>query len=160
MKFLKKPEHMLVFCGAKGLGKTRFCAALTDWSFLMFNTRRYHREKDLLKKLREGISEGFGDYITNLEIMVDDEFVILDDVGSGINVGKHTNRDLEFRREVLYAFLDYRYNSMLPTVITTNFNQEEFLEVFDERSESRLFASENTIIQMFGEGLDKRKEGL
>ncbi len=92
--------------------------------------------------------------------MIDDELVILDDVGSGINPEKVSYRDLEFRREVFFSFLDYRYNAQLPTIITSNFTQKDFNEVYSERICSRLFSSENTIISIFGEGLDKRKKGM
>lgn len=158
--FMKNPKNMLVYCGDPGTGKTYFCAALTEWSIKYFNTRRYHKEESLLKNLRKGISEGIGDYLENLHLLIDDELIILDDVGSGINPDKLTYRDLEFRREVFYSFLDYRYNKMLPTIITSNFNKEDFEKVYSERIVSRLFASENLIIEIFGEGLDKRKEGM
>lgn len=160
MKYIQTPKNMLVFCGSPGLGKTHFCAALTDWTFDFFNTRRYHKEEALLKTLREGISEGMGDYLTNLRLLIDDEVVILDDVGSGTNPDKLSYRDFEFRREVFFSFLDYRYNQMLPTIITSNFSKEDFLKIYSERIVSRLFAAENTIIQLFGDGLDRRKEGI
>jgi len=157
---MKNPKNMLVFIGSPGIGKTYFCAALTEWALTQFQNRRYHKEEKLLRELRKGISEDSGDYLIALELLIDDELIILDDVGSGINPDKITYRDLEFRREVFYSFLDYRYNKMLPTVITSNFSKEDFLKVYSERIVSRLFASENTIIKIFGEGLDKRQEGL
>ncbi len=91
---------------------------------------------------------------------MDDEFVILDDVASGINPDKVTYRDLEFRREVFFSFLDYRYNSKKPTVITSNLTREQFKQVYSERIFSRLFAKENTIIEIFDDSLDKRAQGL
>lgn len=160
LNYTEKPKNMLVFCGSPGIGKTYFCAALTDWTIRNFETRRYHKEEHVLRRLRDGISTGNGDYLIALELLIDDQVIILDDVGSGINPSKFTSRDLEFRREVLYSFLDYRYNKMLPTIITSNFNKKEFLEVFSERISSRLFAKENTIIEIFGDGLDLREEGL
>lgn len=159
-EYMKNPKDMLVFHGSPGIGKTYLCAALTEWSIKHFNTRRYYKEEDLLRRLRQVISDGQGDYLIALEFLIDDELVILDDVGSGINPSKVTYRDLEFRREVLYSFLDYRYNRRLPTIITSNFSRNEFLDVFSERIESRMFASENTIIEIFGEGLDKRQFGM
>jgi DNA replication protein DnaC len=159
-KYLEKPKNMLVFTGNPGIGKTRLCAALTEWSFIKFNTRRYHREEGILSKLRAFIGEGKGEYLEQLRYLTDDELVILDDVGSGINPEKVTYRDLEFRREVFFSFLDYRYNRMLPTIITSNFGQKEFEDVFSQRISSRLYASENTIVSLFGANYtDKRKEG-
>ena len=158
--FLRKPSDILVYHGYPGVGKTYFCAALTEWSFKTFASRRYHREEALLRRLREGISEGRGDYLINLEWLIDDQFVILDDVGSGINPSKLTYRDLEFRREVFFSFLDYRYRMRLPTVITSNFSREEFLEVYSQRIVSRLFSVQNTIISNFNVNEDKRQQGF
>lgn len=157
---MKDPKNFLVFIGSPGCGKTYFCAALIDWAFRTFNSRRYHKEEELLRKLRQGISEGNGDYLIALEYMIDDDFVILDDVASGINPDKVSHRDLEFRREVFFSFLDYRYNTHKPTIITSNLTRQQFKDVYSERIASRLFASENIIIEMFGDDLDKRGKGM
>lgn len=157
---MKNPKHILLYHGSPGIGKTYLCAALTEWALTCFNSRRYHREEDLLRRLRMGISEGHGDYLINLEYLIDDELIMLDDVGSGINPNKVSNRDLEFRREVFFSFLDYRYNRRKPTIITSNFTMQEFKDVYSERIMSRLFAGENTVVSMFDEKLDKRKMGM
>ena len=87
--------------------------------------------------------------------------IFLDDVGSSINPKHFTKKDLEWRREIFFSFLDQRYNCMKPTIITSNFSKEEFEEVYSERICSRLFASENTIIYVpQGEMPDKRKMGM
>ena len=160
-KWMAKPnseKNMLIYHGTAGIGKTYLCAALTDWCFEKFNDFRYWKEEDILRKLRLGISEGKGDYLHNLRSFVDTQLLILDDVGSGINPEKFSNRDLEFRREVFYSLLDYRYNAMLPTIITSNFSKQEFEIVYSKRITSRLFASENTDIEVL-DGQDKRKLG-
>lgn len=159
-EFMQSPKNMLVYLSTPGLGKTYFCAALADWALSTFNTVRYHKEEKLLSSLRDGISEGFGDYTKNLHLAIDDELVILDDIASGINPHKASYKDLEWRREIMYAFLDYRYNSMLPTIITSNFTSEEVKEVFSERIHSRMFARENKFIQIFDAGTDKRMAGM
>lgn len=102
--WMKTPKNMLVYHGTAGIGKTYLCAALTDWCFEKFNDFMYWKEEDLLRRLRLGISEGKGDYLHSMRSMVDHQLVILDDVGSGINPEKFSNRDLEFRREVFYSF--------------------------------------------------------
>jgi DNA replication protein DnaC len=160
LAWISNPADVLLYHGSPGIGKTYFCAALTEWMFRMFSTRRYFREEDLLRRLRAGISAGEGDYLIRLEWLVDDQIVILDDVGSGINPRKVTSRDLEFRREIFFSFLDYRYRRRLPTIITSNFSKEDFLEVYSERIVSRLFSAQNTIIGNFNTSDDKRQQGL
>lgn len=155
---MKKPQNMLIYHGTAGIGKTYLCAALTDWCFETFSDFCYWKEEELLRDLRVGISEGKGDYLLNLKFKTDKQLVILDDVGSGINPEKISSRDLEFRREVFYSFLDFRYNSMLPTIITSNFLKKDFETVYSKRIMSRLFASENTDIEII-DGQDKRMLG-
>lgn len=157
---MKNPKNMCVYIGSPGCGKTFICAALTEWSFVKFGTRRYHKEESILRTLRNGISESNGDYLIALQYLIDDDFVILDDVASGINADRASHRDLEFRREIFLSFLDYRYNTQKPTLITSNFTRQNFKDVFSERIASRLFAKENTIIEAFGDDLDKRSQGM
>jgi DNA replication protein DnaC len=160
-EYIKKPKNFLVFVGKPGIGKTQLSAALTEWHLDTFRCSRYWRERDLLAKLRQGIADGNGDYAIALEYCIDDDFLIVDDVGSGINPEKFTTRDLEWRTEVLFSLLDYRYNSNKPTLITSNFHKKMFETVYSERISSRLFATENTIISIFDDSaVDKRTLGM
>jgi DNA replication protein DnaC len=157
---MKNPKHMLVLNGSSGLGKTHVCASMAEWALKRFSTIRVHNEENLLSRLRKGIRDDEGDYRELLRLMTDDDFVILNDVGSWHTPDKIDNRNLEWKREVLFAFLEDRYNSMKPTVITSNLSKEQFKTVYSERIASRLFASENTIVSIFDDSLDLRKQGL
>lgn len=151
---------MLVFCSKPGIGKTYLCAALSDWAANKFPYARYYTEKDLLSRLRKLVGEEKGEWAGNLEYMTDDELIMLDDVGSWWNDGRVSNRDHEWRIEVFFHFLDYRYSRQLPTIITSNLTPSQFKEVYSERISSRLFAKENTLISIFDETPDKRSLGL
>lgn len=159
--FMKNPVNMLVFLSKPGVGKTHLCSALTEWIVTNFETYRCWKEEDLLSTLRHSIGEGNGEYIKTLQQKTDYDLVILDDVGSGIDPNKHTNRDLEWRKEILFSFLDRRYNCMKPTIITSNFNKSAFQEIYHSRVVSRLFAAENTVIRIFDDSCeDLRTMGL
>ncbi len=93
-----------------------------------------------------------GDYLDVLKYMIDDEFLILDDVGS-------STKQTEWREEILFEILDYRYNTMKPTIITSNFAGEDFKKNYHSRVHSRLFSNENTIIEI-PNGVDFRLEQL
>lgn len=83
--------------------------------------------------------------------MIDDDLVILDDIGSS----GHT----DWREEVLMEALDFRYREMKKTIVTSNLTEEEFKDVYGFRCASRLFAAENFIIKLFGNP-DLRAQGL
>src|ERR1017187_4194960 len=71
VRFMTKPKNFLIFFGSPGIGKTFFCACLTEWIAKNFDSFRYFHEKDLLQKLREIISESKGDYLKHLHHIID-----------------------------------------------------------------------------------------
>lgn len=149
INFLEKPQNFLVYCGSPGIGKTHLCASLVEWMMKSYGFNwRYYTEDKLLKELRTSMDTVRGDYLDVLKYMIDDDFLIVDDIGSST---KHT----EWREEILFAILDSRYNSMKPTVFTSNFCQKEFKEKYHHRIHSRLFSTENTIIEI-EKGVDFR----
>lgn len=156
---MKDPKHMLIWLGGTGTSKTFFSASLGEWILKKFQFNRVHKEEDLQKRLRAFISEGYGDYIAELKYLIDDDIVILDDVGAAINADTHANKDWSFARRILLEFIDYRYNIMKPTIITSNFNRDQIYEIYGERIHSRMFASENIIIETFNQ-TDKRTLGM
>jgi DNA replication protein DnaC len=113
-----------------------------------FRSFRYWSEKELLSRIRQSISEDSkGDYAKHLSYLIDDELVIIDDIGS--------TGTSDFRKEILFDILDFRYNSMLPTVLTSNYSSNEVAKLFHGRVHSRMFAKENTIIEIH-DGVDNR----
>lgn len=147
--FMENPKNFLVLCGSPGIGKTYFCAALMEWTIKKFDFYRYWNEKILFQKLRETFGEK-GDYISYLHYMLDSQLVIIDDIGS--------QKPSEWKEEVLFDAIDIRYNSMMPTIITSNLTKNEFEKLYHPRLASRLFAAENVIIEEKS-GYDKRKAG-
>lgn len=145
---MKKPKNFLVYCGNPGIGKTYLCAALTEWAMTNFNSWRYWNESELFKRVRASIDEYKNtDYLESLKYLIDDELIMLDDIGStGLN---------EWRKEIIFDAIDERYNTMKPTVITSNFSRSDFEKNFHGRLSSRLFARENIIIEI-PNGLDLR----
>jgi DNA replication protein DnaC len=130
-----------VIIGNPGSGKTYFCSALADLAFRKYSTVRYWNEKKLMSRLRQAIDED-QDYGEVLKYCLDDEFVFLDDIGS-----MPAN---DWRKEVIFSAIDNRYSSALPTVITSNLTKKEFTDRYEQRTHSRIFAKENTIIELWG----------
>lgn len=157
--WLKNPKNFLVYVGISGYGKTHFCSAITEWILQKFHTRRYYKEEQILTKLRSVIHDDKGDWGVELKLMMDDEIAIIDDIGSDIDPKRGIMKSIEWRSNVLFEILDIRYNSMLPTIFTSNLSEQQIREVFSNRACSRMFATENTIIDV-SKGEDKRKRGL
>lgn len=84
-----------------------------------------------------------GDYQEAVDYQCDHEFFIFDDLGS---TGEGATG---WRQEVLFSMINLRYESLSPTVITTNLTRGDVARRIGERGYSRLYARENTIIEMF-----------
>lgn len=147
LDWIKGRKNFLLYLGNAGIGKTYFCSAIYAHVCFRYASFRYWNESELLKRVRSSMDDCKGDYLDALKFLIDDELVILDDIGStGLN---------EWRKEIIFDAIDERYNSMKPTVITSNFSIKEFKEFFHERVPSRLFAKENCIIEIL-DGVDLR----
>ena len=146
---MKNPKNFLVYCGNPGIGKTYLCAALFEWAMKKFKSFRYWNESELLKRVRSSMDNYQGDYLESLKLFLDDDLVMIDDIGStGLT---------EWRKEIIFDAIDERYNSLKPTIITSNFSMKEFKELFHPRIYSRLADKDNTIIEIL-EGKDMRLE--
>lgn len=150
--YIKSPAKFLVIVGPPGTGKTYICSALMEIMPKRVTSIRAYSERKLLEKLRMGISQGVeGDYMSHLHYLIDDDFVIIDDLGSsGHNA---------WREEILMEAIDYRYKDGKKTVFTSNLSSKDFMDVYGERIKSRLFATENTVVSLFGQP-DLRAQGF
>jgi len=147
---MKNPKNFLVFCGCPGIGKTYFSAAIVEWVISTFPTYRYHTENKLFNKVRDSFDMK-GDYHTTLKFLLDDDFIWLDDIGSD----GHT----QFREEIVFATIDNRYSCMKPTIITSNLSKNDFYKTYNPRIASRIFASENCVIEL-PDSPDLRRKGM
>ena len=156
-KWLENPNNILFIYSPPGVGKTHFSAAITNMRFSQKRYCWYMSENDLFKKLRACIADD-GDYSTLLNMMCENEFLILDDLGSTRSQSADKSGMTEWQKEVLFTYVDNRVSSGLPTVITSNYSIADLGQIFHERFTSRLGASKNIIMKL--KGSDKRKEGL
>ncbi len=137
-QFMNKKKNFLVFCGNPGIGKTLLCACLVEWA-LKFRSFRYWKEIELFRRVRASIEDSKIDYQETLEFLIDDPFIMLDDIGStGLT---------DWRKEIIFSAVEFRYKTMLPTLITSNLSRDDFEKKFPERVADRLFAKENIIIE-------------
>lgn len=125
--YAQDPQGWLVFKGGYGCGKTHLAAAIANYCLTMGRPVLFISVPDLLDHLRAA-------YAPNATTTYDQRFdqvrnaplLVLDDLG--------TESATPWAQEKLYQIFNYRYNTRLPTIITTN--QE--LESIEIRIQSRM----------------------
>lgn len=112
--FAESPYGWLVMAGTYGCGKTHLAAAIAN-----YQTEEMRQEAmfvvvpDLLDHLRAAFSpQAATSYDRRFDEVKKVRMLILDDLG--------TESASAWAKEKLFQLLNYRYNAMLPTVITTS----------------------------------------
>lgn len=150
LDWMKNGKNFLVVMGPPGVGKTYFCSALIEWVCKKYANFRYWHEREFFTRLRGVIRDNSGEWSKEVEYILDDEFVMYDDLGCcGFN---------EWRKETILAMVDIRYESTKPTVITTNLNKKSIYDNLGERTYSRIFDKSNLLIDM-SDMPDRRQSG-
>lgn len=148
---MKKKKNFLLYLGNPGAGKTHLCAALFEWALRNFSSFRYFTEKELQEYLRKIMIENGWDTHKELERLFDCDLIFMDDFGKL----SHT----EHKETMFFDAIDIRYNSMKPTVLTSNLSIEEFKKIYEPRLCSRLFNNENIIIESMNDVDYRQIEG-
>jgi DNA replication protein DnaC len=129
--FAKNPEGWLVFMGETGCGKTHLAAAIVNYRYEQGKPALFIVVPDFLDHLRSTFNpESKVSYDRLFESVKTAPLLILDDFGE-----QSTN---PWVKEKLYQLINYRYNSRLPTVITTRLSLDEIMGEVDSSISSRL----------------------
>jgi DNA replication protein DnaC len=149
IEWVKAPKNFLVVIGSVGSGKTYLCSALLR-HFISNKgcSIRGYNEKKFFSLIR---SSGSSDYSKVVSNLIDNDIVIFDDLGSS----GHT----DWRNEIIMDFIDTRYETQMPTIITSNLTKEDFINVYGSRIASRIFAKENLVIDLT-DIIDLRTRGM
>jgi DNA replication protein DnaC len=126
-EFAAEPKGWLILIGGYGCGKTHLAAAIANHRVAYNHPALFVNVPDLLDHLRATFSPTSDvSYDQRFETVRTAPLLILDDLG--------TENATPWASEKLYQILNYRYNSQLPTVITSNHRLEEI----DVRLRSRM----------------------
>jgi DNA replication protein DnaC len=129
--FAKNPEGWLVFMGETGCGKTHLAAAIVNYRYEIGKPALFVVVPDFLDHLRSAFNpESKVSYDQLFESVKTAPLLVLDDFGE-----QSTN---PWVKEKLYQLINYRYNSRLPTVITTRLSLDEIMTEVDGSISSRL----------------------
>ncbi|MDO8472775.1 MAG: ATP-binding protein, partial [Dehalococcoidia bacterium] len=116
--FARHPQGWLVLQGANGCGKTHLAAAIGNYQLKQGRPAFFLSVADLLDHLRSTFSpESQVTYDELFERVRNSPLLILDDLGE--------HSATPWAREKLYQIINHRYNSCLPTVVTTGIPLEE-----------------------------------
>jgi DNA replication protein DnaC len=125
--FAEEPEGWMLIHGASGAGKTHVAAAIANRCIERGQPALFVVVPDLLDHLRAAYNPGSElGYDILFEQVRNAPVIILDDLG--------TQNATSWAQEKLFQILNHRYNSRLPTVVTTNLS----LDRLDERLRMRL----------------------
>ena len=129
--FARNPEGWLVFMGETGCGKTHPAAAFVNYRYEIGKPALFVVVPDFLDHLRSAFGpEARVSYDQVFESVKTAPLLVMDDFGE-----QSTN---PWVREKLFQLINYRYNSRLPTVITTRYSLDEIIEKVDRSISSRL----------------------
>jgi DNA replication protein DnaC len=129
--FAKNPEGWLVFMGETGCGKTHLAASIVNYRYELGKPSLFVVVPDFLDHLRSAFNpESKVSYDELFESVKTAPLLVLDDFGE-----QSTN---PWVKEKLYQLINYRYNSRLPTVITTRLSLDEIMAEVDPSISSRL----------------------
>ncbi len=125
--FADAPEGWLVLSGASGCGKTHIAAAVVNRLLERGEPALFVVVPDLLDHLRSAYQPGAEvGYDELFERVRNAPLLVLDDLG--------TQAPTPWAQEKLFQLINHRFNTRLPTVVTTNLLPDQI----DERLRTRL----------------------
>lgn len=136
----KDRSNSRLFMGDVGTGKTHLAAAIANELIergipVLFATCSEH-----LAKIKGQFNTDYdGEYEMQMK---DTPMLIIDDLGK--------EQKTDWSKRVLFDVVNYRYEHMLPVVITTNFTEKEFAEHVGNAIASR-FLETGRVIKTIGE---------
>lgn len=146
-RYSEAPSGWLLLHGPCGSGKTHLSAAVANESIRRRRKSLFMIVPDLLDYLRETFNpRSEVTYDERFEAIRSVPMLVLDDLG--------TENATTWAREKLYQIVNHRYNTQLPTVLTTN----QDLESIDERIRSRI-CDAALVTQVLLDAPDYRRRG-
>jgi len=137
LAFLKRGKGIFTISGNCGCGKSYLANAVyNEWISDKMQCR-FMYITDFLTDVKKQIETAGGDCSYRVKTLAESNWFILDDFGAS-NV-------TEWQKEIFEQFINERYDSMLPTIITTNLSERQIYDI-SPRIYSRLKDTSNVFI--------------
>lgn len=120
LKYAEQPDGWVILTGQPGCGKTHLAAAIAHYRLLQGDVPMFVKVSRLLQKVRSTFDQK--SELTLQDIMSEIEnapLLILDDLFFKLSSAWKS----EWANEQLFELVDYRYESRLPTIITTTLTE-------------------------------------
>ena len=145
--FDNKPKNLL-FYGDTGVGKTFLSNCVAKELLEKGNSVIYFTAFQLFDILSKGVFERDADAIAAHQNIFDCDLLIIDDLGT-----EFTN---SFTTSQLFLCVNERILRQKSTIISTNLNLNQIMDMYSERTFSRI-SSNYSIIKLFGDDIRIKK---
>ncbi len=146
LEYAEDPYGWLVLIGKVGCGKTHLAAAIANRLLARGSLVLFSTVSDLLDHLRATFVPTSNEVYDQLfQKMREAALLVLDDLGA--------QQSSPWANEKLFQLLNYRYNSRIPTIITTN---NTGLQGVEERIRSRMSDTSLVTRVTFEDAIDYR----
>lgn len=107
-------RNVLILCGNVGTGKTHLACAIANAMLDEGTPVVFSTFGDMLENLKAEFTKNERHYLDDMRLA---PMLIIDDIGK--------ERKSDWTESIMYNVLNYRYEAMLPTVMTTNMTIKE-----------------------------------
>ncbi|MBQ8625047.1 MAG: ATP-binding protein [Agathobacter sp.] len=145
--FDNKPKNLLIY-GDTGVGKTFLSNCVAKELLEKGNSVIYFTAFQLFDILSKGVFDRDADAIAAHQNIFDCDLLIIDDLG--------TEFANSFTTSQLFLCVNERILRQKSTIISTNLNMSDIMEIYSERTLSRI-SSNYSIIKLFGDDIRIKK---
>ena len=148
--FDNKPKN-LIFMGDTGVGKTFLSNCVAKSLLDQGRSVIYFTAFQIFDILSKGIFEKDSDAISAHQNIFDCDLLIIDDLG--------TELSNSFTSSQLFLIINERILRKKSTIISTNLNLNQIMDVYSERTLSRI-SSNYSIVKLFGDDIRIKKRQM